>query len=151
MVGINSYNYAVKLEGQDAPFDNQWVQKIGYCDFNLEIKDGLWISSIVKLEPFEPNEYHAREEEFYTTPGYISPVEHYRSPWERWYKTADGIHTIYTDIKYEVPAGKYLLSIKGYVRKEQWGRKLPIYYSIILYSSANIERNYWFQSKYQMI
>ena len=26
-----------------------------------------------------------------------------------------------------------------------------IYYSIILYFSANIEKNYWFQSRYQMI
>ena len=26
-----------------------------------------------------------------------------------------------------------------------------IYYSIILYLSANIEKNYWFQSRYQMI
>ena len=43
--------------------------------------------------------------------------EHYRSPQERWYKTLDGV-IVYTDIKYDVPAGKYLLSIKGYVRKE---------------------------------
>ena len=33
---------------------------------------------------------------------------------------ADGSQPeVYTDIKYDVPAGKYLLSIKGYVRKEQ--------------------------------
>lgn len=52
-------------------------------------------------------------------------MEHYHSPWERWYKseTPDGICTIYTDIKYNVPAGKYLLSIKGYTRKEQ--QKFP--------------------------
>ncbi len=30
----------------------------------------------------------------------------------------DGRYTIYTDVKYDVPAGKYLLSVKGYVRKE---------------------------------
>ena len=33
------------------------------------------------------------------------------------------LRTIYTDIKYNVPAGKYLLSIKGYTRKEQ--QKFP--------------------------
>ena len=78
-----------------------------------------------QLEPFEPKEYHIKEEEFYTTPGYFGSVEHYHSPWERWYKseTPDGICTIYTDIKYNVPAGKYLLSIKGYTRKEQ--QKFP--------------------------
>mgnify|MGYP000211114640 CR=1 FL=1 len=88
LVGIDHYNYAIKLEGQDEPFDDQ-------------------------------------EEEFYTTPGYFGSVEHYHSPWERWYKseTPDGICTIYTDIKYNVPAGKYLLSIKGYTRKEH--QKFP--------------------------
>ena len=113
LVGIDHYNYAIKLEGQDEPFDDQWVQKISYEGFNLEVKDGLWISAIEQLEPFEPKEYHIKEEEFYTTPGYFGSVEHYHSPWERWYKseTPDGICTIYTDIKYNVPAGKYLLSI----------------------------------------
>ncbi len=124
LVGIDHYNYAIKLEGQDEPFDDQWVQKISYEGFNLEVKDGLWISAIEQLEPFEPKEYHIKEEEFYTTPGYFGSVEHYHSPWERWYKseTPDGICTIYTDIKYNVPAGKYLLSIKGYTRKERTHR-----------------------------
>ena len=111
LVGIDHYNYAIKLEGQDEPFDDQWVQKISYEGFNLEVKDGLWISAIEQLEPFEPKEYHIKEEEFYTTPGYFGSVEHYHSPWERWYKseTPDVICTIYTDIKYNVPAGKYLV------------------------------------------
>ena len=67
LVGIDHYNYAIKLEGQDEPFDDQWVQKISYEGFNLEVKDGLWISAIEQLEPFEPKEYHIKEEEFYTT------------------------------------------------------------------------------------
>ena len=54
LVGIDHYNYAIKLEGQDEPFDDQWVQKISYEGFNLEVKDGLWISAIEQLEPFEP-------------------------------------------------------------------------------------------------
>ena len=40
LVGIDHYNYAIKLEGQDEPFDDQWVQKISYEGFNLEVKDG---------------------------------------------------------------------------------------------------------------
>lgn len=79
LVGIDHYNYAIKLEGQDEPFDDQWVQKISYEGFNLEVKDGLWISAIEQLEPFEPKEYHIKEEEFYTTPGYFGSVEHYHS------------------------------------------------------------------------
>ena len=39
LVGIDHYNYAIKLEGQDEPFDDQWVQKISYEGFNLEVKD----------------------------------------------------------------------------------------------------------------
>ena len=84
-------------------------------------------SNIRQLEPFEPKIYHEKEEEFYTTPGQFEPVERYRSPWERWYKAETGkgeLVKIYTDIKYDVPAGKYLLSIKGYVRKEK--QKYPV-------------------------
>ena len=77
LVGINAYNYAIRLEGRDEPFDDRWVQKIDYDGFNLEIKDGLWISNIRQLEPFEPKIYHEKEEEFYTTPGQFEPVERY--------------------------------------------------------------------------
>lgn len=79
------------------------------------IEDGLWISAISQLEPFEQTEYHVKREKIYTIPPFGQ--EHYHSPQERWYKDEDGIIS-YTDIKYDVPAGKYLLSIKGYVRKE---------------------------------
>lgn len=113
---INSYNYTIKLAGQDEPFDDQWEQKIDYDGFNLEIKDGLWISAISRMEPFESKEYHVEKEEVYAKPPFGQ--EHCHSPRELWYKTLDGIYTNYTDIKYDVPAGKYLLSIKGYVRKE---------------------------------
>ena len=78
LVGINAYNYAIRLEGRDEPFDDRWTQKIDYDGFNLEIKDGLWISNIRQLEPFEPKIYHEKEEEFYTTPGQFEPVERYR-------------------------------------------------------------------------
>ena len=63
LVGINAYNYAIRLEGRDEPFDDRWTQKIDYDGFNLEIKDGLWISNIRQLEPFEPKIYHEKEEE----------------------------------------------------------------------------------------
>ena len=64
LVGIDHYNYAIKLEGQDEPFDDQWVQKISYEGFNLEVKDGLWISAIEQLEPFEPRNTISRKKNF---------------------------------------------------------------------------------------
>lgn len=64
LVGINAYNYAIRLEGRDEPFDDRWTQKIDYDGFNLEIKDGLWISNIRQLEPFEPKIYHERKKNF---------------------------------------------------------------------------------------
>lgn len=112
---INYVNYMIKLAGQDEPFDEEWEQKIDYDGFNLEIKDGLWISAIEQLEPFEPKEYYVETEEIYIDKS--SNMERCRSPRERWFKTMDG-NINYTDIKYDVPAGKYLLSVKGYVRKE---------------------------------
>ncbi|MCM1063785.1 MAG: hypothetical protein NC420_04795 [Eubacterium sp.] len=113
---IDYYAYAIRLEGQDQPFDSQWEQKIDYGGFNLEIRDGLWVSGISKLEPFEPDEYHIETGEVYK----VSPLgqEFYHSPQERWYTVLNGWRD-YTDIKYDVPAGKYHLSIKGYIRKEK--------------------------------
>ena len=74
---IDDENYAIKLAGQDEPFDDKWERKINYEGFNLEIKDGLWITDIDQLEPFEQLEYHAEKAEFYTTPPF--GLEHYRS------------------------------------------------------------------------
>lgn len=121
LVGINSCDYQIKLEGFDEPFDEEWEQKIHYDGFNLEIKDGLWISGIEQWEPFEPKEYYAESEEVYNAPPF--GVECGFSPQDRWYKSMDG-RKVYTDIKYDVPAGKYLLSIQGYVRKEE--QKFPV-------------------------
>lgn len=115
IVQINYGNYMIKLAGQDEPFDDSWEQKIDYNGFNLEIKDGLWISAIQQLEPFESKNYHVTEEIFHEESS--SRQAYWCSPYESWFKTMDGI-TDYTDIKYDVPTGKYLVSIKGYIRKE---------------------------------
>ena len=96
-------------------------------DLIWKLKTGCGFPISGSLSLFEPKIYHEKEEEFYTTPGQFEPVERYRSPWERWYKAETGkgeLVKIYTDIKYDVPAGKYLLSIKGYVRKEK--QKYPV-------------------------
>ena len=64
LVGINAYNYAIRLEGRDEPFDDRWTQKIDYDGFNLEIKDGLWISNIRQLEPLSRKYIMKRKKNF---------------------------------------------------------------------------------------
>ena len=78
LVGINAYNYAIRLEGRDEPFDDRWTQKIDYDGFNLEIKDGLWISNIRQLEPFETKISHEKEEELtpYTLEELHARIDH---------------------------------------------------------------------------
>ena len=64
LVGIDHYNYAIKLEGQDEPFDDQWVQKISYEGFNLEVKDGLWISLLNSLNLLSQRNTISRKKNF---------------------------------------------------------------------------------------
>lgn len=93
---IDSIEYLVKLDGYDEPFNDEWEQKMGYDGFNIEIKEGLWISDIGSFYTFNASEYSGNE---------------------IFYQTLDG-ETIYSDFKFDVPSGKYLLSIKGYARKQ---------------------------------
>lgn len=93
---IDSIDYVIKLEGYDESFNNEWEQKFDYEGFNIEIKDGLWISDIGSFYTFNISEYCGNE---------VS------------YQTLDGKRK-YSDLKYEIPFGKYLLSIKGYARKQ---------------------------------
>lgn len=117
IVQINHYKYVIRVEGYDEPFDDEWEQKIVYEGFNLEIKDGLWISGIGSLLAFQPEEY-CGEEGFYNNKTPYGNVPHYFSKNDRHYQTLDG-HMNYTDFKYNVPDGKYLLSVKGYVCKQR--------------------------------
>lgn len=110
---INSIDYIIKLDGHDAPFGDEWEQKLAYDGFNIEIKDGLWISDIGSFYTFHANEYSG-EEGTYKTPYGITC---YFSEKERSYITLDG-NRLYSDFQYDVPSGKYLLSVKGYARKQ---------------------------------
>ena len=112
-VQINSIDYVIKLDGHDAPFDDGWEQKMGYDGFNIEIKDGLWISDIGSFYTFQANEYSGEEGTYKDPYGIMC----YYSGTDISYQTLDG-YRLYSDFKYDVPAGKYLLSIKGYARKQ---------------------------------
>lgn len=105
IVQIDSVHYVIKLDGYDEPFNDEWEQKLEYDGFNIEIKNSLWISSIGKFHEFDANGFCGDE---------IS------------YQTYGGV-TLYSAFKYDVPTGKYLLSIKGYTRKQPLDSPSPNY------------------------
>lgn len=111
--GINSIDYVIKLEGNDVPFDDAWEQRMEYDGFNIEIKDSLWISDIGSFYTFQEEEYSGKEGTYKTPYG----IMHFYSATDNSYQTLDG-NRRYSDFKYEVPSGKYLLSVKGYARKQ---------------------------------
>lgn len=104
-VGINSIEYIVKLDNYDAPFSSEWEQKFNYEGFNIEIKDGLWISDTESFQIFDREKYLENDEISYQVEALIG--------------TDFEMTTVYSAFKYEVPSGKYLLSIKGYKRMQE--------------------------------
>ena len=94
---INSGQHLIKLEGYDNTFNDEWEQKFEIEGFNLKIEGGLWISDIGSFYTFNEGEFCGEAISF---------------------KTGDG-DIQYSDFKYDVPAGKYLLSVKGFLRKEK--------------------------------
>ena len=92
-----------KLEGYDNTFNDEWEQKFEIEGFNLKIEGGLWISDIGSFYTFNEGEFCGEAISF---------------------KTGDG-DIQYSDFKYDVPAGKYLLSVKGFLRKEKKGFPNP--------------------------
>lgn len=100
---INSGQHLIKLEGYDNTFNDEWEQKFEIEGFNLKIEGGLWISDIGSFYTFNEGEFCGEAISF---------------------KTGDG-DIQYSDFKYDVPAGKYLLSVKGFLRKEKKGFHNP--------------------------
>lgn len=96
IVGINSGSYIIKLDGYEEPFGDEWEQMLEYDGFNLEIQDNLCISDVGLLGSFDANDF---------------------SEYEKSYQTLDG-NTNYQQFKYDVPSGKYLISVTGYARKQ---------------------------------
>ena len=104
-VGINSIDYVIKLVGYDQPFNDEWEQKFDYEGFNIEIKNGLWFSDTKSFHPFDKDKYVGSDEISYQIETLIG------SSYE--------MTTVYSGFKYEVPSGKYSLSIKGYKRRQR--------------------------------
>lgn len=134
-VPMDAADYVIKLEGYNAPFDEEWEKKREYGGFNIEIKDALWISSIGSFENFRAEEYTGEEGTYEAQSG----VKYYYDANERCYDmpgqeivykgfkgTVPG-ERVYEGFRYVVPSGKYFLSIKGYARKELPGHPEPGY------------------------
>ena len=124
-VEISSFDCMIKLEGFDEPFNELWEQKLEYSGFNIEIENGLWISSTGSFLTFKPNEYMGEEGSYEIEFGRKSYYDAYKICYETEACIGKGESTtwvkqlVYTDFKYDVPSGKYLLSVKGYARKKR--------------------------------
>ncbi|MDE6621094.1 MAG: hypothetical protein K2K74_11530 [Lachnospiraceae bacterium] len=99
IVQIDAGGYIVKLDGFDESFDEDWDLKLAYDGFNIDIRESLCISD---LEPLD----------FYNADSF--------DKYENSSQTMDG-QTYYNSFKYDVPSGKYLISVKGYARKNAAG------------------------------
>ncbi|MDE7271545.1 MAG: hypothetical protein K2N95_00550 [Lachnospiraceae bacterium] len=99
IVQIDAGGYIVKLAGFDEPFDEDWELKLAYDGFNIDIRESLCISD---LEPLD----------FYNADSF--------DKYENSSQTMDG-KTYYNSFKYDMPSGKYLITVKGYARKSATG------------------------------
>ena len=99
-------------------FDEQCEQVLEYSGFNLEITDGMWVSGLGSFLKFDETLYPEQAHEYEGNYG----IKHFDSNQERWYITRNG-YKIYSDVRVDIPSGKYLLTIRGYARKEQIDRR----------------------------
>jgi len=93
---IDSGEYLIKIEGYEQHFNDEWEEKMAYNKFNIAIKDGIWVTSLSHFNIFDKDKYMENK---------VS------------YQTLDG-ETWYSGFKYDVSSGKYLVSIKGFARKQ---------------------------------
>lgn len=99
LVQIDIGGYIIRLDGYDEPFDEEWELKLEYDGFNINIQDSLCVSDLEQLEFFDAEKLDQYESASQT-------MDH---------------KTYYNSFKYDVPSGKYLVSVKGYARKGATG------------------------------
>lgn len=111
IVQIDIGRYIVRLDGYDEPFDGDWNLKLEYGGFNINVQDSLCISDLEPLNFYDAEKLNA---------------------YENTSQTMDG-KTYYNSFQYDVPSGKYLISVKGYAHKNATG-----------HSSSNRQPEYGF-------
>lgn len=121
-VSIDLAGYCVRIKNLGEEFDDEWEEKYEYDGFNIAVNGGIWISDIGSFLTFDPSNYEGEGRECMTNYGTVD----YYSNKEIWYTTLSG-KKMYSDIWCDIPDGKYLLTIKGYVRKEIVDRKAVNY------------------------
>lgn len=110
---IDAGKYVISFEGFDDSFDDSWGIVLTQQGFNIEVKNGLWFTDIGNFLAFKSEEYFGdgtEVDEAYGQTFYYSCKEQY-------YKEANDKRT-YCGFHYDVPDGKYTVTIKGYARKE---------------------------------
>ncbi|MBO4494353.1 MAG: hypothetical protein J5752_00675 [Clostridiales bacterium] len=110
---IDSGHYALSVDGFDEPFDDSWEELFSYDGFNLEVANGIWVSDTGSFLDFDPTDYEGEGREIKGAYGTVQ----YNSSTLRWQKDMAGSLSN-SDIWYDLPAGKYLVSIRGYARKD---------------------------------
>ena len=119
---IDGVTYAIKIKNLNEEFDDQWEKVLEYDGFNLEVKDGIWISDTGSFLKFDEALYRCEGQESTGNFGMV----HYDSNKERWYTTINGAK-VYSDVWCDIPAGKYLLTVRGYAKKDIVDRKAVNY------------------------
>ena len=103
----------ISVEGYDDSLTDEWKEVLKYDGFNISVKNGLWIADIGCFLDFDGSEYQGNGREVSGDFG----TKEYFSNKEKWYTTMDG-KTNYTGFCYDVPDGKYVVSLIFYARKE---------------------------------
>ncbi len=116
---LDSDDYCIKVKNLGEEYDDQWEQVLAYDGFNLEIADGMWVSGLGSFLKFDEAEYPEEGHEYEGPFG----IKCYDSREERWNISLNGYKS-FSDIRVDIPAGKYLLAIKGFARKEMIDRRL---------------------------
>ncbi len=110
---VDSVDYCIKIKNLSEEYDNQWEKVLEYGGFNIEIVDGLWISGLGSFFKFDRTLYQGEGHEYIDNFG----MKNFDSNKERWHITLND-YKIYHDVHVDIPSGKYLLTVKGYSRKE---------------------------------
>lgn len=103
----------ISVDGYDEGFSEEWKEVLSYDGFNISVKNGLWIADIGCFLTFDEKEYQGDGIEI---PGILGTKKYYSNK-EKWYTTMDG-QVYYNGYCYDVPEGKYLVSLTFYARKE---------------------------------
>lgn len=96
IVQINSGEYTIGVDGFDEPFGDDWDLKLEYGGFNLEIKDNFCVCDTGMFYTFNPDDFGGNEHSYEDMEGKVT----------------------YNAYKYDLPSGKYLVTVKGYAHKQ---------------------------------